>query len=50
VNFPFQPQFFFFGCSSPISHIRYHDANGDSKYEPGEDIVLDANNDGVWNP
>ena len=35
-------------CVAPLpSRIKYHDANGNSAWDNGEDIVLDVNNDGI---
>lgn len=33
------------GCPSSLNNIRWHDADGDSSWDNGEDIVLDANGD-----
>lgn len=36
------------GCPSAKNNIRYHDANGDGSWDNGEDIVYDANGNGVF--
>lgn len=35
-------------CASPITNVRYHDANGNGAWDNGEDIVLDGNGNGVF--
>jgi hypothetical protein len=35
-------------CASPITNVRYHDANGNGAWDDGEDIVLDANGNGIF--
>ena len=35
----------FGGCPPKVT---YHDANGDGVYQSGEDIVFDANNNGIF--
>ena len=36
------------GCPSSLTNIRFHDNNGNGEYDDGEDIVLDANGNGVF--
>jgi hypothetical protein len=38
---PFDP-----GSCDPL--VKFHDANGDGNYDNGEDIVLDVNNNGIF--
>lgn len=33
-------------CPDPL--VKYHDDNGNGSYEMGEDLVFDANNDGIF--
>jgi hypothetical protein len=35
--------------ASPDPRVKWYDANGNGSYDDGEDIVLDVNNDGVFN-
>jgi hypothetical protein len=49
VNVVFNPVKFPAGCSSAVTNVRYHDANGNGAYTDGEDIVLDSNGDGIFN-
>lgn len=47
VDFAFSPAFPG-SCASPITNVRYHDANGNGAWDDGEDIVLDANGNGIF--
>ncbi len=39
-----------FACSAAeLAAFKYHDANGNGHYDLGEDLVLDTNNDGIFN-
>jgi hypothetical protein len=38
----------FTGCPGPDPLLKFHDANFSGLYENGEDIVLDADNDGIF--
>jgi hypothetical protein len=38
----------FSGMPCPPTGVKYHDANGNGSYDDGEDIVLDVNNNGVF--
>jgi|SRR5215208_1766230 len=38
----------FSGMPCPPPGVKYHDANGNGSYDNGEDIVLDVNNNGVF--
>jgi hypothetical protein len=38
----------FTGCLGPDPLLRFYDANGNGFYDNGEDIVLDANSNGVF--
>jgi hypothetical protein len=40
--------FSFSGMPCPPPGVKYHDANGNGSYDDGEDIVLDVNNNGVF--
>jgi hypothetical protein len=40
--------FSFSGMPCPPPGVRYHDANGNGAWDDGEDIVLDQNNNGVF--
>ena len=36
------------GCPATLNNIRYHDLNGDADWNSGEDIVLDANGNAIY--
>ena len=39
-----------FSCNAAeLAAFKYHDADGDGFYDLGEDLVLDNNNDGIFN-
>jgi hypothetical protein len=38
----------FSGMPCPPPGVKYHDANGNGAYDDGEDIVLDVNNNGIF--
>jgi hypothetical protein len=38
-----------FCSAAQLAAFKYHDANGNGFYDLGEDLVLDANNDGIFN-
>jgi len=38
-----------FCSAAELSAFKYHDADGDGLYDLGEDLVLDNNNDGIFN-
>ena len=38
----------FFGMPCPPAGVKYHDANGNGSYDNGEDIVLDVNDNGIF--
>jgi hypothetical protein len=38
----------FSGMTCPPVDVKYHDANADGAWDSGEDIVLDVNNNGVF--
>jgi len=40
--------FSFSGMPCPPPGVKYHDATGNGSYDDGEDIVLDVNNNGVF--
>ena len=49
VNVPFtEPHLSNGGCPSSFNGIRYYDANGDGSWDDGEDIVWDANGNGIF--
>jgi len=35
--------------AAELAAFKYHDADGDGLYDLGEDLVLDTNNDGIFN-
>ncbi len=39
----------FTGCPGVDPLLKFYDANGDLFYNDAEDIVLDGNNDGIFN-
>jgi len=38
-----------FCSAAQLTAFKYHDANGNGFYDLGEDLVLDTNNDGIFN-
>jgi hypothetical protein len=40
--------FSFSGMTCPPVDVKYHDANADAAWDSGEDLVLDVNNNGVF--
>jgi len=38
-----------FCTPAELAAFKYHDANGNGHYDLGEDLVLDTNNDGIFN-
>jgi hypothetical protein len=38
----------FSGMTCPPVDVKYHDANADAAWDSGEDIVLDVNNNGIF--
>ena len=38
-----------FCSAAELAAFKYHDADGDGLYDLGEDLVLDTNNDGIFN-
>jgi hypothetical protein len=48
VDCDLEVAFSFSGMPCPPPGVKYHDANGNGSYDDGEDIVLDVNDNGVF--